>query len=271
VPVTTAQDFVECFWSGVTARTRVIFLSHITSPTALIFPVDEICRRARRAGILTVIDGAHAVGQVSLDLAALDADFYVGNPHKWMLSPKGSGFLYARRDAQPLVEPLVVSWGWRPERPGPSRFVQEQEWQGTRDIAAYLSVPAAIHFMNAHDWDRVRAECHALAGYARSALTNLTGLAPLSPETWDDGVPGAPAWFAQMISLPLPPCEPQALKQQLYDAYKIEVPVIQWNNRHLIRVSIQAYNTRAHVDALVSALTRLLMSSSHFAAGVALR
>ncbi|MBN1661062.1 MAG: aminotransferase class V-fold PLP-dependent enzyme, partial [Anaerolineae bacterium] len=115
LPVESAEQVVEAIWGGVTERTRVLFLSHITSPTALILPVEALVRRARSAGILTVIDGAHVPGQTPLDLEALGADFYSGNCHKWLCSPKGAGFLYARREVQNLLEPLVVSWGWQPE------------------------------------------------------------------------------------------------------------------------------------------------------------
>ncbi len=119
LPVSTPEAFVERFWTGVTSNTRVIFLSHITSPTALQFPVSEICRRARAAGILTVIDGAHAPGQINLNLADLGADFYTGACHKWLCAPKGAAFLFARREVQALLEPLVVSWGYESEFPGP--------------------------------------------------------------------------------------------------------------------------------------------------------
>jgi isopenicillin-N epimerase len=248
VPVSTEADFVERVWNAVTPRTRVLFLSHITSPTALIFPVQELVRRARTAGILTIIDGAHAAGQLPLDLGAPGADFYSANCHKWMLGPKGSAFLYARRELQGRVEPLVVSWGWRPEKPAASRFVQEQEWQGTRDIAAFLAVPAAIRFMQANDWESVRAECHALAVYAQAQLAALTGLEPLSDESW----------FSQMVSCPLPPCDIQEVKARLYDEHRIEVPVLLWNGQPLIRISLQAYNSRADVDALTCALKQIL-------------
>lgn len=249
LPATTPAAFVEQFWSGVTRRTRVIFLSHISSPTALIFPVAEICERARAEGILTIVDGAHAPGQIPLDLSTLGADFYAGNCHKWMLAPKGSAFLYARPEVQSLVEPLVVSWGWRPETPGPSAFVQEQEWQGTRDPAAFLATPAAIEFMREHEWERVRAECQELARYAKRQLAEL-GLEPSSPDERD--------WFAQMVALELPECNRELLKRRLYDEYRIEVPIVEWNDRLLIRISVQGYNTRQEIDALVAAMGALL-------------
>lgn len=246
-PLESRGQFVESLWGAVTEHTKVLFLSHVTSPTALIFPVEDICRRAREAGILTVIDGAHAPGQIPLDLEAIGADFYLGNCHKWMMSPKGAGFLYARPAVQPLLEPLVVSWGWESEQPGDSPFIDHHEWQGTRDIAAFLSVPAAIEFMRAHDWDRVRAECHALAREFRRRMTALTGLPPLGPDS--------PDWYAQMAAVPLPACDPVALQRRLYDEHRIEVPLMTWNGRQLIRASFQVYNTRQELDQTVEALT----------------
>ncbi|HLF26355.1 MAG TPA: aminotransferase class V-fold PLP-dependent enzyme [Anaerolineae bacterium] len=249
-PLESREQLIEALWSAVTDRTRAIFLSHITAPTALIFPIEEICQRARAAGILTVIDGAHAPGQITLDLEHIGADFYVGNCHKWMLSPKGAGFLYARPDAQALLEPLVVSWGWESETPGDSPFIDQHEWQGTRDIAAFLSVPAAIEFMRAHAWDRVRAECHALAREFRQRMTELTGLPPLSPDS--------PDWYAQMVALPLPDCDRNALKRRLYDDYHIEIPLQMWNGSSLSRASFQGYNTREDVDKAMEAFRALL-------------
>lgn len=250
LPVTTTADFVERIWSEVTPRTRVLFLSHITSPTALVLPLQELVRRARAAGILSIVDGAHTIGQIPLDLRALDADVYSSNCHKWLLAPKGSAFLYVRRELQAQIEPLVVSWGWHPEKPAASRFVQEQEWQGTRDIAAYLATPAAIRFVDENDWESVRSNCHALAVYAQEQISALTGLAPLS----------APSWFAQMVSLPLPPCDAESLKTRLYDEFRIEVPIIRRNDQTYVRVSLQAYNSRADVDILTGALKLILCS-----------
>ena len=152
LPLTTTEAFVERFWAGVTERTRVIFLDHLTSPTALIFPVEEICRRARQAGIRTIIDGAHAPGHIPLDLTALEADIYVGACHKWLCAPKGAAFLYVCRDIQNFLEPLMVSWGYEdPAYDTGYPFINQHEWQGTRDISAFLSVPAAIRFQAEHD------------------------------------------------------------------------------------------------------------------------
>ena len=249
-PIYSAQQIVKALWSGVTHRTRVLFFSHITSSTAFITPVADLVRRASQAGIITVVDGAHAPGQVPLDLKELGADFYVGNCHKWMMAPKGSAFVHARPDRQPLLEPLVVSWGWRSETPGPSRFIDEQEYQGTRDIAACLAVPAAIQFMETHDWPAVQRDCHELLRHARREITRLTGRAPLTPDT--------PAWFRQMAAFPLPACGGETLQRRLYDEFAVEIPIITWSGRPFVRVSVQGYNTRADVDALIEALAKLL-------------
>jgi isopenicillin-N epimerase len=248
LPVTTPADFVEHFWAGVTGRTRIIFISHITSPTALTFPVAEICRRARTAGILTIVDGAHAPGQLPLDLAALGADIYAGACHKWLSAPKGAAFLFARPAVQRWLEPLVVSWGWEAEQPGTSRFVDWHEWQGTRDLAAYLAVPAAIDFQRTHDWDAVRRRCHALAVATRGRIVELTGLPGICPETW----------FGQLFAARLPECDVDALKARLYQEHRVEAPLIRWNGRPFIRVSFQAYNDEEDADALLRGLIRLL-------------
>jgi isopenicillin-N epimerase len=250
VPLNSVDEMVKEFFRGVTARTRVIFLSHITSPTAIIFPVREIVRRARQAGILTIIDGAHAPGQIPLDLPSLGADFYGGNLHKWLCAPKGAGFLYARPEVQHLLKPLVVSWGYESETPGNSTFIDHHEWWGTRDVAAFLSVPDAIDFQQSHDWDRVRAACHDLLAETLSGIVEITGLPAFYP---DD------SWYAQMAAAPLPPeTDIVEWKARLYGEYRIEVPLIEWNGRKLIRISIQGYNTRRDAHRLLGALKHTL-------------
>jgi isopenicillin-N epimerase len=251
VPLTSSEHFLEAFWAGVTNHTRVIFMSHITSPTAMIFPVREICLRARQQGILTVIDGAHAPGQIPLNLQDLGADFYGGNLHKWLCAPKGAGFLYARPEVQPMLKPLVVSWGYESEVPGESIFVDHHEWTGTRDISAFLAVPAAIRFQQQHDWNAVCSTSHGLVEYALKSISSLTGLPALHPYS--------ETWFSQMGAAQLPPgVDLLKLKTRLYSEFYIEVPVIAWWNKKLIRISVQAYNDKHDIDVLIQALRELL-------------
>jgi isopenicillin-N epimerase len=250
-PLTTEEDFIDSLWQGVSSRTRVIFISHITSSTAILFPIEEIVRRARESGIITIIDGAHAPGQIHLQLDWLDADFYCGNLHKWLCAPKGAGFLFARPDRQHLLKPLVISWGYESETPGSSEFVDHHEWWGTRDMAAFLSVPAAIEFQKANHWDEVREACHELARDALRQICQLTGLTPLHS--------GADHWFRQMIVAPLPMnTDIHVIKERLHDVYRIEVPLIDWNGNKLIRVSVQGYNTGHDIDQLCRALSLLI-------------
>lgn len=249
----TADDahdgIVEQLWQGVTPRTRVIYLSHITSPTALTLPVAAICARARQHGILTVIDGAHAPGQLPLDLAAVDADVYTGNLHKWLCAPKGAGFLWVRPSLQPQIEPLVVSWGYGPERSLhlENDFISALQWQGTDDPSAFLAVPTAIDFHHEHDWPAVRAHCHALLRATLDRIAAITGL-PLA-------YPHDAGCYHQMAiaEIPLQPDLP-AFKARLLDNHRIEIPCTAWHGRHFVRISVQGYTTQQDLDALVAAL-----------------
>lgn len=253
LPVSSQEEIVEAIWQGVTERTRLIYLSHITSPTALRLPVEAICQRARQAGILTLIDGAHAPGQIALNLPALGADFYTGNCHKWMLSPKGAGFLYTRPERQALIEPLIVSWGYSatPQTTAGSQYIDYLGWTGTKDPAASLSVPAAIQFMQAHDWETVRQGCNALLDAALERLAALTELPPAYPANQ--------GFYRQMAIAPLPAAvDLPTLKAHLYDKYQVEVPLTEWNGQKFVRISVQGYNTEEDLLALERALKQLL-------------
>lgn len=253
LPVVSPEAIVEQLWQGVTPHTKYIFLSHITSATSLCLPIAEICRRAREERILTIVDGAHAPGQIPLDLKRLDPDFYFGNTHKWLCSPKGSAFLYVRADKQPLIEPLVIGWGWGENRSLSfgSDFLDYMQWLGTNDLAAYLSVPAAIKFQREHDWTAVRHQCHELLSQAMHAICTLTRLPPLYPEST--------GFYHQMATVPLPHLvDTEAFKVHLYNVYKIEVPIVTWHGRHFIRVSVQGYNSQSDIDTLIEALTECL-------------
>jgi len=249
LPITTSEQVVQSLWAGVTKRTRVICISHITSPTALIFPIQPIIDRAREAGIITVIDGAHAPGHIDLALDELGADYYTGNAHKWLCAPKGAAFLYSAAGPDSLLEPLVVSHGWNSGRTG-SRLFDNFSWTGTMDPSAYLSVPAAIDFQQQNDWRQVRAACHALASELRSAIQDLTGLPPICPDS--------PHWYSQMFVARLPLDRMEHLRDNLWPRYRIEVPVFDRDGEAFIRVSIQAYNSPQQAQRLLDALTELL-------------
>ena len=253
LPLASPAEIADHFWQGVTPNTRLIFISHITSPTAVRLPVEMICKRARAAGILTIIDGAHAPGQISLDLTDIDPDFYVGNCHKWMQSPKGAGFLYTRRALQTGLEPLVISWGWGENSSFSSgaKYLDYFEWLGTNDPSAYLSVPAAIQFQERHHWSAIQQQCQQILAAGLKRIDTLTGLESVY------SLQAAP--FVQMAAVRLPQVRDlSAFQRQLLQQYSIEVPCIEWNGRHFIRISVQGYNTEEDLDALVTAIGKLL-------------
>jgi isopenicillin-N epimerase len=244
LPYTSDAAFVDHLFAEATAKTRAIVISHITSPSSLIFPVEQVCRRARERGITTIIDGAHAPGQLPVDLSAIGADMYSGNFHKWLCAPKGSGFLHVRAEQQSRIDPLVISHGVYKG----SDFVERNEWLGTRDIAAFLSVPAAIDFQRVHNWRRVSAECHQMAALAQSRLCERFGLKPYSQKQ-----------FAQMVTIPLPDCDVDSVRRKLYDEHQIEVPLGAFLDRCGIRVSVAAYNTLDDINLLIDVLTSLIV------------
>jgi isopenicillin-N epimerase len=233
---TPLEDAVEEIWSGVTDRTRALFLSHITSKTAVQLPVEELCTRARERGIATIIDGAHVPGHIPLDLRALEVDYYAGNCHKWLCAPKGAGFLYVRRELQDVIQPAIVGWGFE----GEATFLSRHQMQGTRDPAAYLTVPDAIEWQRARDWDVVRERCRDLAARTPERLD----LEPLGTGL-------------QMVTMRLPEGTPEDLQERLYDDYRIEIPVADGT----IRASFQGYNDESDLEALASALEAIRVAA----------
>jgi isopenicillin-N epimerase len=214
--------------------------------------VTEICELAAESGILTVIDGAHAQGQIPIDMEVIGADFYFGNAHKWMCSPKGAGFLFTRPEKQYLIEPLVVGWGWGEDREVTfgSDYLDYMQWLGTNDLAAYLAVPAAIEFHEANDWSTVRQECHKLLKEAIHEISNLTDIPPCYPDS---------SYYCQMAVARLPQINNlTGFKDRLYNDFRVEIPCIQWQDQQFIRISIQGYNTRTDVDGLIEALRTLI-------------
>lgn len=249
LPIESEAQFVDAIWRQVNDKTKVLFLSHITSSNALTLPVTALISRARDREIITIIDGAHAPGQILLHLDSLDADFYAGNCHKWLMAPKGSAFLFARPEMQHMVDPLVVSW--ENVSAGDSRFLKENEFQGTRDIAAYLAVPAAIDFFQENNWPKVQEHCHALVKDARKEINAIFDQPPICP---DEG-----GWFQQMSAQYLPKhIDGSRLQETLLKEYNIEIPVMTIEEDSFLRISIQGYNTREDVNTLLEGLRKIL-------------
>ncbi|HEY2353354.1 MAG TPA: aminotransferase class V-fold PLP-dependent enzyme [Gaiellaceae bacterium] len=242
LPLPSAAELVEALFAHATERTRVVYVSHITSSTALVVPVDEIVSRARELGLVTIVDGAHAPAHVAVDLVALGADFYSGNTHKWLLAPKGAGFLHARPEWQERVDAAIVSWGYAEGR----TFQERIETQGTRDPAAWLAVPDAIHYQAERDWDAVRERCRALTREVRVELCDALGTEPLAPDDM----------LGQMASVRLPRPDP-GLRDRLFTNHRVEIPVA-GADHDLLRISVAAYTTRDDVDRLLAGLAREL-------------
>lgn len=252
LPIKSIESFVDDFFEGISHHTKMIFISHITSSTALIFPVKEICERARQMRIMTCVDGAHAPGQIPLNMLELNADIYIGACHKWMMTPKGCSFLYVRKELQPLFDPLVVSWGYENEFPSQSKFLDYHQMQGTRDFSAFLTIPKAIQFMQENNWVSVAKECRELARNNAMRFFDLLKSQPLCPFSDE--------FLAQMISIPIQTTDPEKLQRHLFENYKIEIPVMPHEDRVFIRYSIQAYNTQQDLDTLYDALKEILNS-----------
>lgn len=248
-PFTTKEDFVEQFFKGLTDKTKLIFISHITSATGLRLPVEEICRIAKAKGLMTFVDGAHAPGQIPLDLSTLEADIYTGACHKWMMTPKGCSFLYVKKEMQPLFDPLIISWGYKAAFPSHSQFLDYHQLQGTRDFSAFLTIPAAISFMQANDWDRLAADCRKLVRDNAARFCKLLHAEPLAPINED--------FLVQLYSTRVQTKEPEKLQRHLFEKYNIEVPVMRQDDKVYIRYSIQAFNTQEDLDVLYNALEEI--------------
>lgn len=253
IPLPYDRDgVVDRLMAAAGPRTRLIHVSHVTSTTALILPVARICAAARQQGIAVLVDGAHAPGQIDLDLGAIGADYYVGNCHKWLCAPKGAGFLHARAESQATLDATVISWGYAEGTGGHSGFdaylgktpfLRRLQWQGTRDLSPWLAVPDAIRFQARLDWPAVRRRCHELAAHALEVLTRRHGLPAIArDEDW-----------AQMVAIPVPAQDPEALRERLLQESRIEIPVTGHAGQVFVRLSVQGYNTPADIEHLLAA------------------
>ncbi len=249
-PLTTKEEFVEQFFKGLTPKTKLVFISHITSATGLRLPVEEICAIAKQKGIMTFVDGAHAPGQIPLNLSTLQADIYTGACHKWMMTPKGSSFLYVKKEYQKLFDPLIVSWGYDSAFPSHSQFLDYHQMQGTRDFSAFLTIPTAIDFMQKNDWENVAKNCRELVKANASRFCKLLNAQPLTPINDD--------FLVQLYSIEIKTQEPEKLHQLLFEKYKIQIPVMRQDNKVFIRYSIQAFNAQEDLNKLANALEDII-------------
>ena len=246
LPIQSKEEFLDGFFAGLSARTRVIFISHITSSTALIFPVKEICAMAKKNNILCIVDGAHAPGHIPLNIRDLDADIYIGACHKWMMAPKGCSFLYVRKSMQNNFDPLVIGWGYKSEKPSRSQFIDYHQMQGTRDFSAYLSVPAAISFMKKYNWEKVSEHCKKIVHENAKDFSQLLGSPLLAPLTNE--------FIGQMLSLEIKCGDPEKLQTTLFKKHRIEIPVMGHYGKIYLRFSINAFNSQQDLDRLKEAL-----------------
>ena len=254
LPITNKETFIAEFFEGIRPTTKAIFISHITSATALIFPVKEICAIAKSKGLITIVDGAHAPAQVELNIGELMADFYIGACHKWMMAPKGCSFLYAHKSVQYICEPLVVSWGYKAAKPSHSKFLDYHQMIGTRDFSAFLAVPTCILFMQENNWNAVSKKCREMVLANAQPFYDLLGTKPISPLTSE--------WIGQMISIPIKTTEPEILQRKLFVDYKIEIPLMRQGEDVYMRYSINVFNSLEDLEALYKALGEIMKTSS---------
>lgn len=248
-PASNEEEIVAAVTQRFTARTRLLVLDHITSPTALFLPIRRMIAAAKARGITVLIDGAHAPGMLDLDIPALGADFYVGNCHKWLFAAKGCAFLWAASPAQKTIHPTVISHGYG------AGFLSEFDWVGTRDPSNWLAVETALDFVETIGPESLRQRNHALM---REAATILG-------ERWGTPV-GAPfAMLGAMAAIGLPPRGPFAslpptldsaaqIRARLWDTHRIEVPIVAFADRLWVRISAQIYNDLADYRRLADAL-----------------
>ena len=261
-PLSGPREFAEAVLDRATDRTKLALLDHVTSPTGLIAPVEAMVRALQARGIDCLVDGAHAPGMLPLDLRELDAAYYTGNCHKWMCSPKGAAFLFVREDRQDRVRPLTISHGANSPRTDKSRFQLEFDWPGTADPTAWLSIPAALAFLEGlmpGGIEALRTHNHELVLQGRRILCDALDLEPPAPD----------AMLGSLASIPIPdaadkdtlvPMQIDPLQDVLYRESRIEVPVMPWPAppHRVLRISAQAYNEAAQYERLAARLRRLL-------------
>ncbi len=246
LPILSKEHFIDSFVKGLTMKTKLIFISHITSSTALCLPIKEICAIANERGIPCFIDGAHAPGQLQLDMQDLNVDYYVGACHKWMMAPKGSAFLYIKKELQKNIDPLVISWGYEALFPSNVQFLDYHQFNGTRDFSAFLCIPNSIEFMRQYNWPIVAAKCRNLVRDNANKYLEILEASPTAPIDNE--------FILQMFSAEIKTDEPEKLYRHIYENYNIEIPVMRHDDKVYLRFSINGFNDQRDLDTLFEAI-----------------
>jgi isopenicillin-N epimerase len=257
-PGSDSNEVIERILKGCTSRTRILLIDHITSPTALIMPLEDIVPAVQQRGIQVLVDGAHAPGMLPLRLAELGADYYTGNCHKWMCAPKGTAFLYVRSEHQSNLHPLTISHGMNRPVGESTRFRLEFDWIGTRDLTGFLTLPALIDYMDGisnEGWAGIMVRNRALAVEARDLICQELGLE----------LPCPVDMIGSLATICLPGSVETTftdyhvidpLKQILRRQYGIEVSLSAWPSPagRYLRISTQLYNALSQYRQLTEAL-----------------
>ena len=261
-PLTTQQAVLDALDSQISPQTRLILVDHVTSPTGLIFPVEEITSMAHARNICVFVDGAHAPGMIQLDLSRMKPDFYTGNHHKWLCGPKTSGFLYVQPELQHQVRPNVISHSANRPRPKRSRFISEFDWTGTYDPSPLLAVPAALDFMrNLYPGGLVELleTNRQKALLARRILCDALAMEPPSPDCMIGSLVTIPINADQFCRRGETGTPTETLQKTLRCDHQFELPVFAFEGKdpHCLRVSMQAYNETSQVERLARILLSL--------------
>lgn len=250
LPVISPGQIAETVIAGLSPRTKLLVVDHVTSPTALVFPIESIAAACRERGVALLVDGAHAPGMLPLNLEALGragVSYYTGNLHKWCCAPKGTAILWARSDLRDEVHPAVVSHWYG------DGFGAEFHWQGTRDHSGWLTAGAAIEFLGRFGWDNVRRHNHAMATWAHQLFVAKLGTEPISPI--DGSLLGCMATMRLPAAWQRLTDEQFAARQQrLYTEHRVETPLVTWEKQRFVRVSAQIYNVPADYERLAEVL-----------------
>ena len=247
-PIESDNDITSTLINNCSDKTKVLFISHITSPTAIIFPVKELCDFARKNNIITIIDGAHAPGHIELDIMNLNPDYYIGTCHKWLCTPKGVSFLYVNKEMQNKLDPLIIGWGWRDSETKLSNFQSNHQWWGTRDMSSYFCIPLSIMIHQEKEMINSRIKCLSRIPSIRKEINYITKQHDLCPNKM----------LGHMASMIIPIENHVEIKNKLINDYNIEIPIFNWKGKNLLRVSYYLYNQKKDINYLIKALKEIL-------------